>query len=284
MDVLEYLNVQTDGHDWESCTECGAELQQVGDMLRCKACDNGDSENMYGEHDNAYDDNMQVVEGIQQRQLLCQTVEHDTYTKPVGNVIIQNSVSSDDGFAPIPATDPTLVVATEAQVGKEGNGECPCPASSGGQPLQRTKRVSVVETRGGKARAQTPASCISFSTPESGKIRREEQSKIDMMAILNYCRFYGLPTGSATIEQVRDSSNGVDGWRAYDGPGLHTYYEMPATMSKSEQKERRRLKKEVKDRLTYLMTEDGQDELLEMIEAQSRSPPTSASPTTTSGF
>ena len=46
---------------------------------------------------------------------------------------------------------------------------------------------------------------------EKETIKRNEESK-EKTARQNYELFYGLPQGSSTIEQVRTSSAGIEGW------------------------------------------------------------------------
>jgi hypothetical protein len=50
-------------------------------------------------------------------------------------------------------------------------------------------------------------------------------------AIENYCRFYGLPAGSAVLAQLKDSSAGVLGWASFDGPGIP--FEEPSPFPKT---------------------------------------------------
>ena len=55
---------------------------------------------------------------------------------------------------------------------------------------------------------------------EPGCAKDAEDGALKQKATVNYELFYGLPRGSCTMEQVVDSSAGVEGWFEYTGPGI----------------------------------------------------------------
>ena len=104
------------------------------------------------------------------------------------------------------------------------------------------------------------------------KSMHEEKSMQDC-AINNYCRLFGIQKGCATIHQVKESSAGILGWAAYDGPGIP--FEKPALypnkIPQAEIKARREEKKKVPaDPYAHFMSAEGQQELLDMINERQR--------------
>ena len=100
-------------------------------------------------------------------------------------------------------------------------------------------------------------------------IGKEQLSEV---AIENYCRWYGLPVGSADLAQGRDASVGVLGWAQYAGPGAcEQFVEPPIVPTTVPAREVARAKAERKQeaslrrRAKYFMTMAGQELFMKMI-------------------
>ena len=107
-------------------------------------------------------------------------------------------------------------------------------------------------------------------------IGKEQLSEV---AIENYCRWYGLPVGSADLAQGRDASVGVLGWAQYAGPGAcEQFVEPPIVPTTVPARELARATAERKQeaalrrRANFLTTTAGQDELIKMIEQRDAHP------------
>ena len=89
-------------------------------------------------------------------------------------------------------------------------------------------------------------------------------------AIENYCRFYGLPAGCATIEQVVDSSAGIYGWAAYDGPSIA--FEQSPMYPNSKPRQEIIAARQRNDHLDLYLSDEGQDELKELADRRNVPP------------
>ena len=92
-------------------------------------------------------------------------------------------------------------------------------------------------------------------------------------AVENYARFFHLSVKDVTVGHVENSSAGMLGWAAYDGPPIpvsdHPMPQPPLSRAKKDVERRRREKKEAKrqsSKADFLMTDAGQRELLQMFD------------------
>ena len=91
-------------------------------------------------------------------------------------------------------------------------------------------------------------------------------------AVENYARFFGIEPGCATLAQVENSSRGVAGWAAYDGPGIE-YIVPPMTSSRPRKEiEEERRRKKANRKLDHLMSKEGQKELQNIINEGDENP------------
>ena len=105
-----------------------------------------------------------------------------------------------------------------------------------------------------------------------GCMKDVDDGALKRKAMENYERFYGLPSGSCKIDQVVDSSAGLEGRLEFTGPGIR-YEPSPISNSRPirEVKEERMIRK-ARKKLDQLMTKNGQQELLKMIEERDHCP------------
>ena len=91
-------------------------------------------------------------------------------------------------------------------------------------------------------------------------------------AVENYARLFGIEPGCATLAQVENSSSGLAGWAAYEGPGIE--YIVPSISSSRPRKEieEERRRKKANRTLDHRMSKEGQKELQKMIEEGDENP------------
>ena len=91
-------------------------------------------------------------------------------------------------------------------------------------------------------------------------------------AVENYARFFGIEPGCATLAQVENSSSGVAGWAAYEGPGIE-YIAPPISSSRPRKEiEEEKRRKKANRKLDHLMSKEGQKELQKMIKEGDENP------------
>ena len=145
--------------------------------------------------------------------------------------------------------------------------DCIAPKISQGKRKAKRKEVRFLNT----------SSTNDSSTPEpatSSMIDLNDVGLNDMgietfysCAIENYCRFYGLPSGSAVLAQLKDLSARVLGWASYDGPGIP--FEEPSPFPKTNPRNHKKCDHLLHglnpvDPHAFYNTDEGQKELVSM--------------------
>ena len=138
------------------------------------------------------------------------------HQKPIGHVITPHCRRYQE---PSRKRSNIITQTTLLSTGHPRSNDDPQPASIPTRELVRPK-IQQGKKKSKKKQVKFVNELAMSSETQEAKLPDVGVEALNACAIENYCRFYGLPAGCATLEQVIDTSAGVLGRASYDGPGI----------------------------------------------------------------